>query len=329
MSELRAFQNAILVRNVVARVSTDFSSPEAFRKYLKDHPNADKSKHHVVKDNGERGSAPAHTTKKLDKDLGDEIAKHWKGPSGNAVDKVRSMIEEGREVPENMIDKAVTVLHDQSNKPGLDKEKAKVLRSLRDKLKSRTASAEHESMVFPSEEALKTYLKEHPKADSKNHKVQKPKHDDKAAPADVAEVEQAAKGAKSKLDHLEKMLKDHHSKADSNYVVPLSQQMPGMVSEYKKSVEKMCSGVNAIPAGKDRDRAKKIVQQLDKTFEDLNKELGFRWETGSRRGPYLNPDQIERTVHTTKPLVEELDKLLTGQRTLLARVLIRKDMGKG
>lgn len=51
MSKLREFQNAILVRNVIARVreSMEHSSPEALKEYLHEHPNADKSKHHVKK----------------------------------------------------------------------------------------------------------------------------------------------------------------------------------------------------------------------------------------------------------------------------------------
>lgn len=44
-SKLTAFKNAVLARNVVARVleATEFKSPEALKKYLHDHPDADKS----------------------------------------------------------------------------------------------------------------------------------------------------------------------------------------------------------------------------------------------------------------------------------------------
>jgi len=56
-SKLTEFKNAVLVRNVVARVleATEFDSPEALKKYLHDHPDADKSKHSVKKkdDDGE------------------------------------------------------------------------------------------------------------------------------------------------------------------------------------------------------------------------------------------------------------------------------------
>lgn len=50
-SKLTAFKNAVLARNVVARVleATEFKSPEALEAYLKKHPKADKSKHSVKK----------------------------------------------------------------------------------------------------------------------------------------------------------------------------------------------------------------------------------------------------------------------------------------
>lgn len=44
---LRDFKDALLVRNVVTRTAKAFPSQDALEKYLKEHPNADKSKHHV------------------------------------------------------------------------------------------------------------------------------------------------------------------------------------------------------------------------------------------------------------------------------------------
>lgn len=59
-----AFRHVLTVRNVVARYvgATEFSSPEALKKYLHDHPDADKSKHTVKKpedasDDGNDGGA--------------------------------------------------------------------------------------------------------------------------------------------------------------------------------------------------------------------------------------------------------------------------------
>lgn len=57
-SKLTEFKNAVIARNVVARVleATEFDSPEALKKYLHDHPGADKSNHSVKKEEkGEGG----------------------------------------------------------------------------------------------------------------------------------------------------------------------------------------------------------------------------------------------------------------------------------
>lgn len=138
--ELRNFQDALIARNVVARFkrAMEFSSPEALREYLKEHPNADPKNHHVKKQEGGSGSGAAAVKTKVDKSVADDIGKVWKNkPSGNAVDTVRKMIDEGRDVSVNMLDKAVRVLHNESNKPGLSKSDATALRSLRDKLKSK------------------------------------------------------------------------------------------------------------------------------------------------------------------------------------------------
>jgi hypothetical protein len=59
-----AFRHALTVRNVIVRyvgvsdrVATEFSSPEALKKYLHDHPDADKSNHTVKKPKGDKPSS--------------------------------------------------------------------------------------------------------------------------------------------------------------------------------------------------------------------------------------------------------------------------------
>lgn len=70
---LREFKNALLVRNVIARVtgnkivSMEHDSPEALKKYLKDHPNADKANHTVKKDEG--GASKSKDDKAGDADV--------------------------------------------------------------------------------------------------------------------------------------------------------------------------------------------------------------------------------------------------------------------
>lgn len=54
MSDLREFQDALLVRNIVAKTvrAMEHSSPEEMKKYLHDHPNADPKDHKVAKPGG-------------------------------------------------------------------------------------------------------------------------------------------------------------------------------------------------------------------------------------------------------------------------------------
>jgi len=44
------FEHALLVNRVASRYATEFPTEEALKKYLKDHPGADKSKHTVKKE---------------------------------------------------------------------------------------------------------------------------------------------------------------------------------------------------------------------------------------------------------------------------------------
>lgn len=121
----------------------ELSSPEALKTYLREHPNADAKNHTVKKEDGGSGSGAARTKTKIDKSVADDIGKVWKKkPSGNAVDAVRSMIEKGEDVSVNMLDKAMGVLHNEANKPGVSKDDAKAYRELKKKLKSKAQMKE-------------------------------------------------------------------------------------------------------------------------------------------------------------------------------------------
>lgn len=202
---------------------------------------------------------------------------------------------------------------------------ALIARSVAQRFAHGVEAMDREAMEFPTEEALAKYLKEHPRAKANGHSVKKPKHDDNAKPAEKAEIESASKNALSQIKNLESMLEGHASKRDADYVSPLAEQMPHRMHEFRHHVDKMCEGVNHIPPGKDRDHAKAIVKKLDDAWEAPNKERGFRWDRADK-SPSLPPDHVEKMLKTTKPLVEELDKLLGGQRTLIARILSRMAM---
>jgi hypothetical protein len=49
---VQAFEHAILVKRVATRFATEFPTENALKLYLKDHPDADKSKHSVAKGDG-------------------------------------------------------------------------------------------------------------------------------------------------------------------------------------------------------------------------------------------------------------------------------------
>ena len=112
----------------------EFSSPDQLKKYLHEHPGADPSKHHVRKEDGGLGSGSVRVKTKVDKGVAEEISSVWKNkPSSNAVDDVRKMIEEDREISVNMLGRAVRVLRNEMG--NVSGEKRQKLKSLHDKLK--------------------------------------------------------------------------------------------------------------------------------------------------------------------------------------------------
>jgi hypothetical protein len=124
-----------LVQSLVVKTAKDFSSPEAMRQYLRDHPGADARKHHVVKEDGGRSSGGGTKLKVKDKQLAKELA-DLRLPAHGAVDSVRRMLEDDdKELDIGTAQKAIRVLHDQANNPATDKDRKKKLETMKDKLK--------------------------------------------------------------------------------------------------------------------------------------------------------------------------------------------------
>jgi len=105
-SPLREFQDAVIARNVVARVTTakEFTSPEALQEYLKKHPKADKSKHTVVDED----------TAKLKKDLKD-FKKIEKGQQDAAKKRDKRKQERGKKEDDAHAEKLKKELLDWKN----------------------------------------------------------------------------------------------------------------------------------------------------------------------------------------------------------------------
>lgn len=90
-SKLTEFKNAVIARNVVARVleATEFDSPEALKKYLHDHPGADKSNHSVKKEEkGEGGKEDKKKSKAHLKEVHDSLR------TSGAIDKLKKTFRE-------------------------------------------------------------------------------------------------------------------------------------------------------------------------------------------------------------------------------------------
>lgn len=79
-SRLRSFEDALIVRNVVARTLTamEHATPEALKKYLHEHPDAD-PKNHRVKQQGGGGSGDhgAEAESSKSKSRAAEVGKHY------------------------------------------------------------------------------------------------------------------------------------------------------------------------------------------------------------------------------------------------------------
>jgi len=109
MRILRAFQDAILVRRLIARMRTsmEHSSPEAMKEYLHEHPGADKSNHHVRKKDEkskakeETSSSPGRKSKDLfSKEEIDKLPEKAKQPTGD----IKKIYEQAHVAHEKQLD---------------------------------------------------------------------------------------------------------------------------------------------------------------------------------------------------------------------------------
>ena len=131
----------------MSKQAKEFSNPKDLKQYLHDHPGADPHKHTVTRPDGGSGSGAARTKHKVDKGVAGDIEKVWKNkPSGNAVDKVKNMVERGDEVSVNMIQQAVGVLKNEMHDAKGDEKKG--LKGLHDKLRSYIHSKEARNIVI-------------------------------------------------------------------------------------------------------------------------------------------------------------------------------------
>lgn len=123
------------------------------------------------------------------------------------------------------------------------------------------------------------------------------------------EIEQAAKAARNVGELLQQMIDTAHEGGDANYAQPIAEQLSRILGMYKHNVMVMAKAIDTIPKGKEQQRAKALVKELEKVF---SKSFEYKWE-GAR---WLNPSTTEKALKKLTPLVDELEKLLSGQRVL-------------
>ena len=86
MNPLKAFEHELLIRRVASRYvgAMEHATPEAMKKYLKEHPGADKSNHKVKKQDGEKGGGGDAHLKTTESDR-EALQGHMEALPGSAM----------------------------------------------------------------------------------------------------------------------------------------------------------------------------------------------------------------------------------------------------
>lgn len=113
MNPLRDFQEALLKRRVVAgflaKTAMEHATPEAMKQYLHDHPDADKSKHHVKKDKGGGGSSGGDTS--ADSSKAESRSKET-GKLHDEMKSLKSKVDNADPSAKKKFDRAYDKLHE-------------------------------------------------------------------------------------------------------------------------------------------------------------------------------------------------------------------------
>jgi len=126
--EFQAFKDALLVRNVVARVlkadeheAMEFNTPEALQNYLKKHPKADPKKHTVKKKQEGGGSSKSPSAPdeqiKAPRDQGTAHDMYNMSQGGGALNDVAKALDYGETVPKSKVEMALKQVTDHLDLP--------------------------------------------------------------------------------------------------------------------------------------------------------------------------------------------------------------------
>lgn len=169
------------------KAAMEHSSPEAMKDYFREHPGADRKKHHVVdKMTGEsKGRGDQMTSAKPSKELAQSIKQDWVGSKhdnpNNPVTGVMKKMERGEAVSSGYLNKAIMVLKNVSGQSGITKAESEKLWNLSKKLKEhaqvKEASDEKESRFEEGKPADPT--ENMSEDDAKQWKIEHDKNKDK------------------------------------------------------------------------------------------------------------------------------------------------------
>jgi hypothetical protein len=187
--ELRAFQDAILVRNVVARVadaeheSREFATPDALKSYLHEHPGADKSKHHVKRPGVEKDwidiqneGKGGHTYNRHDREPGES--------DDEFKEKNRVLDEEHKKLRDQWDAAPPTDDQGQQDDQDQDPKKPSWFGDKLDKMNhwlDKLAVEAPVAMEFATPEAMAKYLHDHPGADPEMHHVREKSEEERSS----------------------------------------------------------------------------------------------------------------------------------------------------
>lgn len=111
-----------------SKKAIDFSTPDALKTYLREHPQADTRKHRVIKKKEDKG--PSRATVPPNKDMVSEIDKAV-GNKPGPLQTLKRYINKGLDVPLSKINLAINVLEhdikDDDDIPAAEKKKYKEL----------------------------------------------------------------------------------------------------------------------------------------------------------------------------------------------------------
>lgn len=141
---------------LISKSAMEHSSPEALEKYLKEHPNADKSKHTVKKPSKapEQGAKPV----KLNKALGDMLGQ-WHGSIKDPIYAVSSAAIAGKPVPASKAQEAVAQIDSILDKADLNDAERKELTKAKKMLESASGKKSAPKSVSKPKTYKKQYVK--------------------------------------------------------------------------------------------------------------------------------------------------------------------------